>query len=82
MCDPVVVFAGFAFNVVFVVAEGVPHMASSDDKNLGSNRAITRRDFVNGVALGVGGALTSRGLPDGTPKPRGWLVRRSRERRL
>jgi hypothetical protein len=40
-------------------------MAGSDDKHLGSDRAITRRDFVNGVALGVGGALTSRGLPDG-----------------
>src|SRR6185295_8427717 len=40
-------------------------MTGSDDKHLGSDRAITRRDFVNGVALGVGGALTSRGLPDG-----------------
>jgi spermidine dehydrogenase len=40
-------------------------MATSDDKHLGSDRAITRRDFVNGVALGVGGALASRGLPDG-----------------
>src|SRR5271167_1649654 len=29
------------------------------DRELGMDRAITRRDFLNGVAVGVGGALTS-----------------------
>ena len=29
------------------------------DRELGMERAITRRDFLNGVAVGVGGALTS-----------------------
>jgi spermidine dehydrogenase len=33
------------------------------DRELGMNRAITRRDFLNGVAIGVGGALTSAWLP-------------------
>ena len=28
------------------------------------DRAITRRDFLNGVAIGIGGALASRWLPD------------------
>src|SRR5215472_16546574 len=27
------------------------------DKNLGMDREITRRDFLNGVAIGVGGAI-------------------------
>ena len=30
-----------------------------DDKSLGMHRAIARRDFLNGVALGVGGTLLS-----------------------
>jgi spermidine dehydrogenase len=30
-----------------------------DDKSLGMHRAIARRDFLNGVALGVGGSLLS-----------------------
>lgn len=29
------------------------------DRDLGMNRAITRRDFLNGVALGAGGILTT-----------------------
>src|SRR5580692_10424630 len=29
------------------------------DRELGMGRAITRRDFLNGVALGAGGALAS-----------------------
>jgi len=33
------------------------------DRELGMNRAITRRDFLNGVAIGFGGALTSAWLP-------------------
>jgi spermidine dehydrogenase len=28
------------------------------------NRTVTRRDFLNGVAIGAGGALASRALPD------------------
>ena len=33
------------------------------DRELGMNRAISRRDFLNGVAIGVGGALASAWLP-------------------
>ena len=33
------------------------------DRELGMNRAISRRDFLNGVAIGLGGALTSTWLP-------------------
>jgi spermidine dehydrogenase len=32
------------------------------DRQLGLDRQITRRDFLNGVALGVGGSLASAGL--------------------
>ena len=32
------------------------------DKNLGMDREITRRDFLNGVAIGVGGSLLGTGL--------------------
>jgi spermidine dehydrogenase len=37
---------------------------SEDDKNreLGMNRAITRRDFLNGVAIGIGGTLAGGAL--------------------
>jgi spermidine dehydrogenase len=34
----------------------------SADRQLGLDRCITRRDFLNGVALGVGGSLASAGL--------------------
>ena len=34
----------------------------SADRHLGLDRRITRRDFLNGVALGVGGSLASAGL--------------------
>jgi spermidine dehydrogenase len=33
--------------------------ARSRDRRLGMNRDITRRDFLNGIAIGVGGALVS-----------------------
>jgi spermidine dehydrogenase len=36
-----------------------------NDRGLGMDRAITRRDFLNGVAVGIGGTLASRWLPDG-----------------
>jgi spermidine dehydrogenase len=39
-------------------------MGDSNDKNLGMGREISRRDFLNGVALGTGAALISAGLPD------------------
>ncbi len=32
-------------------------MANAFDRDLGMHRGITRRDFLNGVALPVGGAL-------------------------
>src|ERR1700691_283584 len=32
-------------------------IADKKDRELGMDRAITRRDFLNGVAMGVGGAL-------------------------
>jgi len=32
------------------------------DRDLGMNRAITRRDFLNGVAIGAGGIVASRWL--------------------
>ena len=39
------------------------HIMSSTDRQLGMGAAITRRDFLNGVAVGVGGAWLSSGLP-------------------
>ena len=36
----------------------------TSDKDLGMDRAITRRDFLNGVAIGVGGAIAGRALSD------------------
>jgi spermidine dehydrogenase len=38
-------------------------MSKSDDKKLGMDRQITRRDFLNGVAVGTGGAVASSALP-------------------
>lgn len=35
----------------------------SRDKELGMSRAITRRDFLNGVAVGAGGVLASGWMP-------------------
>jgi spermidine dehydrogenase len=35
----------------------------SGDRELGMNRDITRRDFLNGVAIGAGGVLASAWLP-------------------
>src|SRR5262245_1775296 len=34
-------------------------MSDSDDRDLGMTRAITRGDFLNGVAIGAGGLLAS-----------------------
>jgi len=36
---------------------------SKHDRELGMNRPIPRRDFLNGVAIGLGGALASGGFP-------------------
>ena len=37
-------------------------MSSSEDRNLGMDRPITRRDFLNGVAIGIGGLIGSSWL--------------------
>jgi spermidine dehydrogenase len=37
------------------------------DRELGMDRAITRRDFLNGVAVTVGGVLGSRAFGSGAP---------------
>src|SRR5258708_3111203 len=34
----------------------------SEEKDLGMGREITRRDFLNGVAVGVGGTLVGKGI--------------------
>src|SRR5438874_2918138 len=36
---------------------------SADDKKLGMDRQITRRDFLNGVAVGASGAVAESVLP-------------------
>jgi len=38
-------------------------MSEENDRKLGMDRPITRRDFLNGVAIGVGGAAASSLLP-------------------
>src|SRR5215813_5624506 len=38
-------------------------MKESDDKKLGMDRQIARRDFLNGVAMGTGGAVALSALP-------------------
>ena len=45
---------------------GDPNPQGTDparDRELGMNRAISRRDFLNGVAIGVGGAVATAWLP-------------------
>jgi spermidine dehydrogenase len=37
-------------------------MSDSHDRDLGLDRPITRRDFLNGVAIGVGGLMSARWL--------------------
>src|SRR4029453_17081925 len=44
-------------------AEPGDRMSESEDKKLGMDRQITRRDFLNGVAVGTGGAVASSALP-------------------
>ena len=39
-------------------------MSDASDRDLGLGRSISRRDFLNGVAIGVGGTLASGLLPD------------------
>jgi spermidine dehydrogenase len=39
-------------------------MGKIEDKQLGMNRRITRRDFLNGVAVGAGGAAACSALPE------------------
>jgi spermidine dehydrogenase len=38
-------------------------MSESDDRQLGMDRQITRRDFLNGVAVGTGGAVARSAIP-------------------
>lgn len=38
-------------------------MSDSNDRKLGMDRSITRRDFLNGVAVGTGGAVAGSLLP-------------------
>jgi len=38
-------------------------MSDNSDRDLGMTRDITRRDFLNGVSLGVGGALLASSAP-------------------
>ena len=45
-------------------------MSRSEDRELGMHRNITRRDFVNGVGVAIGGALIAPGwlsAREGTP---------------
>jgi spermidine dehydrogenase len=50
-------------------------MSASNDRDLGMDRAISRRDFLNGIAIGVGGAMAGdllRAVP-GVERSRGML---------
>jgi spermidine dehydrogenase len=38
-------------------------MSAPDDRKLGMDRPIARRDFLNGVAVGIGGAVVGRWIP-------------------
>ena len=38
-------------------------MSERDDRKLGMDRSITRRDFLNGVAVGTGGVVAGSLLP-------------------
>ena len=41
---------------------GPSYMQDGHDRELGMNRPITRRDFMNGVAVGIGGAVAGSWL--------------------
>ncbi len=43
-------------------------MANTSDRDLGMHRRITRRDFINGVAIPVGGALVLPRWADAFPQ--------------
>jgi spermidine dehydrogenase len=47
------------------------------DRDLGMDRSITRRDFLNGVSVAVGGSLLGAGAAAGHPAPRDeeWMQR-------
>ena len=42
---------------------GTRAMSAADDARLGTNRGISRRDFLNGIAIGVGAALGGGAMP-------------------
>src|ERR1700747_2622776 len=39
-------------------------MSERNDRKLGMDRSITRRDFLNGVAIGTGGAVAGSMIPE------------------
>ena len=44
-------------------------MSDTRDRDLGMHRPITRRDFINGVAVGIGGAGLAAGCGPSEPPP-------------
>ena len=46
-------------------------MGDSRDRKLGMHRSITRRDFINGVAVAAGAAMMPRSMPGSNPPPSG-----------
>ena len=45
----------------------IPRMSKKRDRELGMHRPITRRDFIGGVAVGLGGAAWAAGCGPGQP---------------
>ena len=48
-------------------AATIPRMSDSRDRDLGMHRPISRRDFIGGVAVGIGGATWAAGCGPGQP---------------
>ena len=53
----------------FLTAEAL--VGDSRDRELGMHRSITRRDFINGVAVAAGAAMMPRSMPGSNPPPSG-----------
>ena len=60
---PALLRVGATTQCAAVSAEDID-MSDASDRDLGLGRSISRRDFLNGVAIGVGGTLASGLLPD------------------
>src|SRR5258708_14862890 len=72
-CLKCVEFAGAGYNLsVAERARGQVRSEVKKDKELGMGSNITRRDFLNGVAIGVGGRFLGGVIPKRTllPPPR------------